>query len=131
MKQHTLIGHQILHDSSSDLLQLAAEIALTHHERFDGSGYPHGTKSTAIPLPLPRRGDQVSIGGLPLTYRHDRPSEVRTTAAPHRFDHLDWRATTATAPPSERLPSMRGSCRRVKTGPSGAARTAPRMGHIP
>jgi putative two-component system response regulator len=51
MKQHTLIGHQILHDSSSDLLQLAAEIALTHHERFDGSGYPHGTKGTAIPLP--------------------------------------------------------------------------------
>jgi putative two-component system response regulator len=51
MKQHTVIGHQILHDSSSDLLQLAAEIALTHHERFDGSGYPHGTKATAIPLP--------------------------------------------------------------------------------
>lgn len=51
MKQHTLIGHQILHDSSSDLLQLAAEIALSHHERFDGSGYPKGSQGAAIPLP--------------------------------------------------------------------------------
>jgi two-component system, response regulator RpfG len=50
MKQHTLIGHQILHGSSSDLLQLAAEIALSHHERFDGSGYPKGSQGSAIPL---------------------------------------------------------------------------------
>jgi putative two-component system response regulator len=51
MKQHTIIGHQILHDSSSDLLRLAAEIALSHHERFDGSGYPQRRQGAAIPLP--------------------------------------------------------------------------------
>jgi putative two-component system response regulator len=50
MKQHTLIGHRILHDSNSDLLQLAAEIALSHHERFDGTGYPNGKPGADIPL---------------------------------------------------------------------------------
>jgi two-component system, response regulator RpfG len=50
MQTHTTIGHSILKDSSSTLLQKAAEIALTHHERFDGTGYPHGLKSINIPL---------------------------------------------------------------------------------
>jgi putative two-component system response regulator len=51
MKQHTLIGHQILQGSSSDLLRLAAEIALSHHERYAGAGYPKGIQGEAIPLP--------------------------------------------------------------------------------
>ncbi len=50
MKQHTTIGHQILADSKSELLQLAATIAHTHHERFDGQGYPRGLSGEAIPL---------------------------------------------------------------------------------
>lgn len=50
VKRHTLIGHEILADSKSALLQLAAEIALTHHERWDGRGYPYGTAGSAIPL---------------------------------------------------------------------------------
>lgn len=50
MKQHTIAGHEILKDMDSDLLRLAAEIALTHHERFDGKGYPHGIAGTDIPL---------------------------------------------------------------------------------
>jgi response regulator RpfG family c-di-GMP phosphodiesterase len=50
MQRHTTIGHTILKDSASPLLQKAAEIALTHHERFDGSGYPHGLKSHGIPI---------------------------------------------------------------------------------
>ncbi len=50
VKRHTLIGYDILADSKSELLQLAAEIALTHHERWDGRGYPHGTAGAAIPL---------------------------------------------------------------------------------
>lgn len=50
MKQHTAIGRDILHDSPAPLLQCAAAIALAHHEKFDGSGYPQGLAGTAIPL---------------------------------------------------------------------------------
>jgi putative two-component system response regulator len=50
MKHHTTIGHAILVDSPSKLLQVAAQIALTHHEKWDGSGYPHGRKEEEIPL---------------------------------------------------------------------------------
>ncbi len=50
MERHTQIGYEILSESQSELLQLAATIALTHHERFDGSGYPQGLKGEEIPL---------------------------------------------------------------------------------
>jgi len=50
MKTHTTIGHHILDGSSSALLELAAEIALAHHERWDGEGYPHGLSGEATPL---------------------------------------------------------------------------------
>ena len=50
MKQHTIIGAEILKDARVDFIELAADIALTHHERWDGSGYPQGLKSSDIPL---------------------------------------------------------------------------------
>ncbi len=50
MKRHTTIGHQILANSESDLLRIAATIALTHHEHYDGSGYPQGLAGEEIPL---------------------------------------------------------------------------------
>jgi response regulator RpfG family c-di-GMP phosphodiesterase len=50
MKQHPLIGYNILKDSASEVIQLAAVIALTHHERYDGSGYPMSLKGEEIPI---------------------------------------------------------------------------------
>jgi putative two-component system response regulator len=50
MQQHSEIGYRILAGSQSELLRLAAEIAWTHHERVDGSGYPLGIKGNEIPL---------------------------------------------------------------------------------
>jgi putative two-component system response regulator len=50
MKLHTVIGHQILKESVSPMLQMAAEIALDHHEKANGSGYPNGLVGEAIPL---------------------------------------------------------------------------------
>jgi putative two-component system response regulator len=50
MRQHAMIGHEILKGSPSPLLQKAAIIALTHHEKFDGSGYPNRTAGENISL---------------------------------------------------------------------------------
>jgi putative two-component system response regulator len=50
MREHPAIGARILGGSTSKLLQMAEIIALTHHERFDGKGYPEGLRGEGVPL---------------------------------------------------------------------------------
>jgi PAS domain S-box-containing protein len=50
VETHAEIGHRLLHGSDSAVLQLAATIALTHHEHYDGGGYPRGLAGESIPI---------------------------------------------------------------------------------
>lgn len=50
MKNHTIIGYKILSSVNNPLFKMAANIALNHHENWDGSGYPNGLKGEEIPL---------------------------------------------------------------------------------
>jgi HD-GYP domain-containing protein (c-di-GMP phosphodiesterase class II) len=50
MERHTSYGYEILRDSKSDLIRLAGEMAWSHHEKWDGTGYPRGLKGKDIPL---------------------------------------------------------------------------------
>ncbi len=77
MKGHAQHGADILSGSQSPLLQLACEIALTHHERFDGGGYPRGLKGEDIPLP----GRIVAVADV-----FDALSTTRPYKRPWSFD---------------------------------------------
>jgi putative two-component system response regulator len=69
VKQHTIIGAQILSGSHGPLLRLAEDIALTHHERWDGCGYPRRLEKTQIPL----HGRIVAIADAFDALAHERP----------------------------------------------------------
>lgn len=68
MKRHTIIGAEILSGSTSPWLQLAEEIALTHHERWDGRGYA-GLEGENIPL----SGRIVTVADVFDALTHERP----------------------------------------------------------
>jgi putative two-component system response regulator len=69
LEQHTEIGARILSGSRSPILRLAEQIARTHHERFDGTGYPHGLAGDAIPL----AGRITAVADVFDVLAHPRP----------------------------------------------------------
>ena len=92
MKSHTDIGARILEGSLFPVLQVARVIALTHHERWDGAGYPSGLRGEQIPI----AGRIVAIADFYDALTHARPykeawskeaavAEIRSRSATH-FD---------------------------------------------
>jgi putative two-component system response regulator len=69
MELHPAIGARILSGSNNELLNMAEEIALTHHERWDGNGYPSGLAGDDIPLP----GRIVTVADVFDALTHRRP----------------------------------------------------------
>ncbi len=78
MRSHTTIGGQLLAGSDSELLKTARAVALTHHEHWDGGGYPNRIAGDEIPL----AGRIVAIADVYDALMHDRP--YRPRFEPHR-----------------------------------------------
>jgi two-component system response regulator RpfG len=75
MRKHTTLGHQLLTRSSSPVLNFAAIIALNHHERYDGNGYPNKLKGNNIPI----EGRIVAVADAfdaMMSHRNYRPAHT-------------------------------------------------------
>lgn len=73
IKAHPLAGYNILSNNRSRYIQLAAVIALNHHERFDGSGYPNGISGESIPLAA-RLAAVADVYSALISIRPNRPA---------------------------------------------------------
>jgi putative two-component system response regulator len=69
MRQHALLGAELLSGAQSDLLRMAREIAASHHERWDGQGYPRGLRGEEIPM----AGRIVGVADVFDALVHTRP----------------------------------------------------------
>ena len=127
MKMHTSLGGVLLSGSTSEVLRIAEEIALTHHEWWDGSGYPNGLRGSAIPI----SGRVTALADVFDALTHERPykaawSVERAVDEIHRlsgvqfdpdvvavFDQLDANdlATLAPEDPERRPDEPRGLVR--------------------
>lgn len=87
LKNHTEYGYDILKDSESRLLQLAAEVARYHHERLDGSGYPYGLSHDDIPM----SARIMAVIDVFNALVHDRPHR-KAWSFDEAFGHIEENA---------------------------------------
>jgi len=97
MKQHTVIAHQIFREAearlgSNSFLRIADQVAHSHHERWDGTGYPTGLRGEAIPL-VGRIMAVVDVYDALISRRAYKPprthEEAVTTIVAGRGSHFD------------------------------------------
>jgi putative two-component system response regulator len=81
IRRHPKIGAEIIGDHDDPLLKLARQIALTHHENWDGSGYPDGLKGEAIPWPGRVMAIVDSFEAMTTTQFHREPKTAEEAAA--------------------------------------------------
>jgi putative two-component system response regulator len=90
MKEHVDVGVRLLAEGQSELMILAEQVALTHHERWDGSGYPRGLKGDEIPLV----GQIVAVADVFDTLINVRPYKsawpIETAVAEIRRKSGSW-----------------------------------------
>jgi two-component system response regulator RpfG len=92
MQSHTVHGHSVLQGSRNHLFQMAADIALSHHEHWDGSGYPQGLKGLEIPVAarIAAIADMLDALASPRPYRparsFDEALEITKTSAGVKLD---------------------------------------------
>jgi putative two-component system response regulator len=123
MKQHTVIGERILANSASPVLRTGAQIAISHHEKFDGSGYPYGLAGNDIPL----YGRIVAVAdvfdALTSARPYKTPWEVDSALALIREEsgrHFDPACATAFCEVFDQVLEVRGSYRGA-AGPAAQA----------
>jgi putative two-component system response regulator len=87
VETHAEIGKQILQGSESPILQLAESIAWTHHERFDGSGYPRGLAGDEIPI----QGRIAAVADVYDALTRDRPYREAMPEAEATALMAEWR----------------------------------------
>jgi putative two-component system response regulator len=126
MRRHPEMGAEIIGDHESDVLAMAREIALTHHERWDGTGYPHGLKGEEIPLV----GRIVAIADVFDALTTDRPYK-ESWSVERAVAFIDSEAGRHFDPElvrsfHEALPGiLKLRARYSDRGPEGVARTLP------
>ena len=94
IKKHSRLGAEILSGSSSPLFTTAASIALTHHERWDGTGYPDGLAGDAIPL----AGRIVALADAFDAMSYTRPYKPAVPLAEVQLSSTAAAARTSTLP---------------------------------
>ncbi len=120
MQRHTVIGAQILAVESDGFLSIARTIALSHHERWDGTGYPQGLAGEAIPL----SGRIAAVADVFDALSSNRPykrastlEESAGTVAEGRGSHFDPRVVDAFLAVQEEIFSVKLSLEDASQGP--------------